>query len=97
VSKTKAITGFTGSVKIKVPAKGHITVSGSGLKATKRTVANAVTVTLKVTLTGRARTILRRKHKFATKAKVTFRPSGGAASIAHASLTFKAPSTKGRR
>jgi hypothetical protein len=93
VSKVTTVTGTAGSLKVKVPAKGRLTVSGSGLQTKRSSPSKGQTVTVRVALTSSAVRSLRKHRSLKTKVKVGFVPDGGGSSSTTLSLTFKA---KGR-
>jgi hypothetical protein len=98
VSKPKAVSGLHAKLRIKVPAKGALSVSGAGLATARKQVAKAGTVSITVSLTKHEATRLKRSHQVSVKARVTFKPTGGRSSTATVSLTFKQAKTtkKGR-
>lgn len=88
VTKAKPVKGTAATVSVKLPAKGSVRVSGSGLAATSKTVAKAGSVRLTVRLSARSRTVLQRKGRLSLKATVRFAPAIGAAQTQRVSLTF---------
>jgi hypothetical protein len=100
VSKVKTITGAAGTVKVRVPGKGRLMVSGSGVQTKRSSLSKAQMVSVRVALTSKAAKSLRKKRSFKTKVKVAFTDSGGTVSTATLSLTFKpakvASARKGR-
>jgi hypothetical protein len=89
VSKVSTITGAAGTVKVKVPGKGRLTVSGPGVQTKRSSLSKAQTLSVRIALTGKAAKSLRAKRSYKTKVKVAFTDSAGAASSATLSLTFK--------
>jgi len=89
VSKVSTITGTAGTLKVKVPGKGRLTVSGSGLQTKRSSLSKAQTISVRLALTAKAAKTLRSKRSYKTKVKVAFVDSGGTASSATLSLTFK--------
>jgi hypothetical protein len=89
VSKSKTVFGSRGAVRVILPAKGSLILTGSGLKTLKKNVSRGSTVTLSVSLTARAAKALRKRKVFKTKVMVLYKPSGGKSSTATVSLTFK--------
>ena len=77
VTKPKTVTGTSATLKVRVPGKGSLTVSGSGLGTAKKSATKAVTLSVKVSLTKKARASLKRHRSLKVTAKVTFKPSGG--------------------
>jgi hypothetical protein len=98
VAKVRTIRGFTGSLKVTVPGKGRLTVSGSGVRRFARSVSRAGTSTVSVALTAMARKTLRKTRSVTKKVQVTFTPSDGRSQSTTLSVTFRAPAaTKGGR
>lgn len=94
VSKVKAVVGSRAALKIKVPASGRLSVSGNGVKATKKTIARGGTYTVAVTLSSQALKSLRKQHSVRAKVKVVFLPRTGAPSTARLTLTFRSAASK---
>jgi hypothetical protein len=90
VSKLRSITGTTGSLRIKVPGKGRLTVSGSGLQTRRSSPAKAQTVTVRLTLTATAARTLKKKRSLKTKVRVAFSNVAGRTSAKTLLVTFKA-------
>ncbi len=98
VSRPKTVRGKSTLLSIKVPSKGKIAVSGTGLKGSYRTAKKKGTYRLSATLTSKAEAKLKQKHTLKVKVRVLFKPSAGASSTATVTLTFKTAKTtkKGR-
>jgi hypothetical protein len=97
VAKPKTIVGTRALLQVKVPGKGRIGVSGSGLSSASRTAKKAGTYRVTVALSRAAQRTLKRKHRLTVQAMVRFTPSGGRAQSVRVSLTFKtATAKKGR-
>jgi hypothetical protein len=94
VSRPKAVKGSRGVLAVKVPGTGRVTVSGSGIATVKRSVSRAATVSITVSLTSKARSALKKRHRFTTTLRAVFKPSAGPASTAKVALTFTAASAK---
>ncbi len=94
VSKAKTVRGARALVSVKVPAAGNITISGKRLKTSHRTARAKGTYRLRVTLTAKARAILKKGHTLKIEAKVLFTPRAGRSSTATVRLTFKTATTK---
>jgi hypothetical protein len=81
-----SVHGTTITLKVAAPAKGTIVAYGAGLQTTKHRAGGAMTYTLKVGLSARARaSVMRlRRHKLRHKLKLTVRvrfvPTSGKAS-----------------
>jgi hypothetical protein len=84
-----SVHGTTFILTVKVPAKGHISISGAGVGTLKRSVSAAGTYRFAVKLTRRARSALRHKHKLKVKLRVAYTPSSGAPSTVTVPLTVK--------
>jgi hypothetical protein len=94
VSKVKTIRGTSGSLKVRVPRKGRLTVSGSAVR-TKRSIASkAQTLAVRLALTSGAAKALRRQRVLRSKVKVAFTDGRGHTSTVTLSLTFKTTSTR---
>jgi hypothetical protein len=98
VTKPKSVRGSVATLHVKVPGKGTVTVSGSGLRKVKKSTSKAQTVSVKVALTKNAVASLRKHRRFTAKARIAFARTGGGTSTATVSLKFTRPksSTKGR-
>ena len=93
VSKVKAVTGSSGTLRVKVPGKGRLSVSGTGvMKATE--VSKAQTVSLKVVLTATSRKALRKKRSLTMHPRIVFTPSDGSPVTVTVSLRFTVPAKK---
>ena len=94
VSKLKAVTGTSASLRVKVSGAGAIRVSGSSVRSVARSVGKAGTYTVKLALTAKARTSLK-KHKAANvRVRVAFSPQAGRASSKTLTVTFKQPNSR---
>jgi hypothetical protein len=97
VSKVKAIAGTAGSLKVKVPGAGRLTVSGSHLLTKRTSPSKAQTVAVRLVLSARGRDMLRQRRTLKTKVTVSFTIKGGQSSSATLSVTFIAGAArKGR-
>lgn len=94
VKKPKQVRGTSASLRIRVPGKGRLTVSGQGVKTVKVKTGRAATYTVKVSLTGKAKRSLRRSGHVKPKLKVAFKPTQGKATRTTVRLTFKARAGK---
>ena len=88
---TKAIKGFKFVIKVRVPAKGTVTISGHGLKSVNRFLRGGRTYKFTIGLTTAQRKALKKKHKGRLKIKVhiVYRETGGSSS-ANVPVTVKA-------
>jgi len=90
---SKSVRGSTFLLRVKVPGKGRITASGAGVKTVPRSVTKAGTYTLKLGLTAKERTRLKRLKrgkKLKLKLRVAYAPASGRSSTATVSITVKA-------
>jgi hypothetical protein len=94
-SATQSVSGAKAAVRVIVPGPGQVTVSGKGLKGSKRTVSAAGSVSVTVKLAPGANKTRLKKGKFRTKARVVFKPSSGETSVLEVAMTFKGAAKKG--
>jgi hypothetical protein len=94
VSKSLSVKGTRAAIRVKVPGKGRLTASGSGLRAASLNATGAETVTLKVSLTAAATRALKKHRTFRARAKVTYVDADGNPSTATVALRFNATTTK---
>jgi hypothetical protein len=94
VARPKPFAGPKGSLRVKVTGKGKLGIFGAGLVAASKKVPKAGTYGVQVKLTAAAGKALRRSGKVRKRAKVTFTPSGGKASVKTVQLTFKSSAKK---
>jgi hypothetical protein len=86
----RTVRGSVFTVSVKVPGKGRITASGSGLRSVRRTAGRAGTYRVKVQLTARAKRTLQRRHRLKVTVRVGYTPLGGTGSSSTLSITVKA-------
>jgi hypothetical protein len=89
VLSARTIVGSSGALKIRVPGKGGLVVSGLGLKPAQATVFGAGVVSVRILLTRKARASLSAKRTLKTKVRAVFKSSGGATSSVVVQLSFK--------
>jgi len=91
---TRVVSGSTFFVKVSVPGKGRIAISGSGIKTVRRSTAKAGTYGLRVTLTASETRALKRsakqKRKLKLRLRVVYTPDRGTSSTLTVSITDKA-------
>ena len=88
---SRAVRGASFILKVRVPGKGRVAVSGRGAKPVGRSVAKAGTYKLRIALTARSRTVLRDKHKLKLGLRVGFTAAAAqSSSSATVALTVKA-------
>ena len=88
VSKVKTVHGTSASLKVQVPGKGAIGVSGSGLASASKQASKAGSYTITARLSKAAQRTLARKRKLVVKVTVRFTPAAGKPSSASVSVTF---------
>jgi hypothetical protein len=86
------VKGFSFSIKVRVPARGRLAVSGSGLKTMRKQVRAGRSYKLTLGLTARERRALTNKRKDRVKimVHVLYRPAAGSSSTAIVPVTVKA-------
>jgi hypothetical protein len=89
VAGGKSIVGTAAKLRVRVPGKGRVTVSGAGVKTAKRSVSRAGTYTVRVALTAKARKALKRSKSARKRVRVTFTPAEGSTSNRTLSLTYR--------
>jgi hypothetical protein len=94
VSTVKTVRGTATKVKVKVPGKGNLRTSGSGLRRSSTTAAKAGTYSVSVRLSQRARRALRRKHQVTVRVTVRFAPAEGKAQRVRVTMTFQSKAEK---
>jgi hypothetical protein len=85
------VKGTTATVTVKVPGPGRIQVSGGKSSTASKTVNQAGTTSLTVSLTKTGKKALAKAHskKLSAAVRVTFTPAGGTAATQSRALTFK--------
>jgi len=94
ISKVKAVHGTSTKVKVRVPGKGKLRVSGRGLKRSTRSAGKAGSYRVSVTLSKRSRSTLRGKGRVKVRVSVRFVPENGRSVTKRVSVTFKSKTTK---
>jgi hypothetical protein len=74
-------------LRVSVPAAGHITLAGHAIVTLKRALARSGSYTLEVSLTQRARALLRRHHRLRLRLRLVYAPAGASATASSVSLT----------
>jgi hypothetical protein len=86
----KTVKGSALSLTVRASGRGTITVSGSRLVTTRRTVTRAGTYRLRVRLSASGRRALRHRRRLSVPLRVSFDPSSGPTVTARATVTVKA-------
>lgn len=89
VAKLKAVTGTSATLRVKVPAKGSIRVSGNGVVAARKSAKKASTVRVRVRLSSASKKGLTRTGRRVVRVSVRFRPTSGATQTLRRSITFR--------
>jgi hypothetical protein len=95
-SAPRATTGTSAALRITVPSAGVVSVSGAAIGKASRAVAKGGTVTVRVSLTRRAKATLKRKRRATAAMVVRFTPVTGRASSKQLVVRFT-PERKGGR
>jgi len=93
---TRTVRGANFVIKVKVPAKGRVTVSGTGVQTTTRSAAAAGMYAVRVSLTAKQKRALHGKRKLRLTLRVRYAPAAGTASVARVAVTV-APARKAQR
>jgi hypothetical protein len=86
---SRVVHGSTFLLHVNVPAKGWITIRGSGSETVSRFVAKAGTYLLRVRLAPKARRMLARKGKLRLTLRVGYAPASGPGSAVTVAVTVK--------
>jgi hypothetical protein len=90
VKKVKSARGRIAKLKVRVSGAGRISVSGSSVRATKRSVAKAGTYGVTVKPNARAQKRLAKKKSLKVRARVSYKAKGGRSVSKTVTVTFKA-------
>lgn len=85
-----AVRGSAITLRVKAPAKGKITVTGSSVKSVKKSVKKAGSYRIAVKLTPKAKRALKQKKRLKVRVRVSYVTATGDSSSATVSLTVKA-------
>jgi hypothetical protein len=89
VQRLLRATAFT--ITVKVPGQGRITASGPGLRGVTKATTKAGTYRVRVSLTSSAKRTLKRKHTLRIRARVSYTPEAGQASVAFVTVKLAPP------
>jgi hypothetical protein len=84
------LTGNRIRIRVRVPARGRISIAGNSLKGSSRRVRGAGVYTLMARLKPQAMTVLANKHKLKLTIRVRYVSAAGSASTATIKLTVEA-------
>ncbi len=87
----KALKGFRFSLRLLVPGKGKVTISGAGVRTVTKSFKRAGSYTVTVTLTAAMRKALnaRHKRKLTLTVRVRYKPATGNSSSVTVSVTVR--------
>lgn len=94
VNGPKAVSGPAGQLQVRVPGAGRITVAGSSVRSTSKSVGKAGTYPVTIRLKSSAEKQLHKKGKVTVKARVSYQPQGGGSASKTVTVTFKQPTAK---
>ena len=94
VIKPKQIRGATARLRVKVPAKGKVTVTGKGVKKATKAVARAGTVTVEVRLDAKGREALDGSGGVRRTVRVSFKSSDGRGSSVTVQVVYGTQASK---
>jgi hypothetical protein len=98
VSVRAPLRGTVARLRVTVPARGRIRLTGAGLVAAQRTATKAGSYAMTARLTQASRRALARKRRLSVRVRVAFTPTTGRATSASTTLTFETTAArKGRR
>jgi hypothetical protein len=84
---SRVVHGSSFRLRVSVPVKGRITITGTGIKTVRRAAARAGTYQLTVSLTPKWRRALKHKRKLKLELQVGYQPASGQLSTATVVLT----------
>ena len=93
---TRTVHGTSFMIKIKVPGAGRVRVTGARITQASRSVARAMTIALRVSLSHAARKLLSRTHSLGLQLRVGYTPARGTASTVRFALAVKPVGTRSR-
>lgn len=90
VPKPKLARGTRATLTVRAPAAGTIRVSGSGIRAARKSTKTAGTTKLSVRLSKKSAARLRKSGKVNVRVRVQFRADGGGTSSTRITVRFRA-------
>lgn len=94
VAKLKTVKGTSATLRVKVPAKGVVRVSGNGVTAARKSAKKAGTVRVTVRLSAASKKRLARSGRRTVRVTVRYQPTSGAAQSLRRNLTFQKKKAK---
>lgn len=89
IAKPKTIRGSVGSLRVRVPGPGSISLSGQGVRKVTKRARRAASYHVPVPLSAKSRRTLRKRTQMKIKVRVTFDPKVGSTISKTVTLTFK--------
>lgn len=86
---TRAVHGDAFLIRVNVPGRGRIAITGAGIRTVGRSVSRAGTYSLRVTLTASDKRRLARRHRLKLKLRVSYAQPGAAARTVVVPLTVE--------
>ncbi len=94
VSKLKAVVGSVAKLKVRVPAAGRVSVTGSSVRKANKSAGRARVVTVRVTLSAKARRTLKKRKRLSVKVRVAFESRAGGSASKTVTVVFKPKANK---
>ncbi len=97
VSKLKAVTGSSATLKVRVPDAGRVSVAGSSIRSASVSAAKAGSYTVKVALSAKAKASLKQRKTLKVSVRVSYRPADGETAAKTVQVTFKQQKAKAKK
>jgi hypothetical protein len=94
VAKLKAVVGQAARLRVRVPAAGRISITGSSVRNTKRSAGRARVVTVRVALSRKAKRMLKKRKRLSVRVSVAFQSRAGGSASKTVRVVFKQPKAK---
>lgn len=95
VATLKRVTGTSAMLRVKVPSRGVVRVSGNGVTAARKTAKKAGTVRVTVRLSAASKKRLARSGRRTVRVTVRYQPTTGGAQTLRRNVTFQKKKAKG--
>lgn len=86
---THGVRGSAFLLRVKVPERGRITITGGGIRTVRMSVSRSGVYRHRVTLTGKDRRMLGRRGKLRLRLRVLYQPQAARSHVARVSLTVR--------
>ncbi|MBF6620667.1 MAG: hypothetical protein ITG02_10615, partial [Patulibacter sp.] len=97
VSRVKAVRSRTATLRVRVPAKGTVRVSGNRLRRATRTSSKAQTLRIRVRLSTLGERTRKRRGSVKVNVAVRYTPAEGRASTVRVPVTFRKAKSKSKK